>query len=320
MSRYGTFIRRTSSSVIDFINKVFDAPADLVETAGNAFFDGFSWLAGKAGIIGLLFIWAGGVVSAATDLAGSVIKAVGAITGGIPGGIIRIAGSIFALDWRGIACGFGIILSGITGGIIVILGKAIAFIQLLFMAGRSRPVNNAEKSLISLVFRRSLATYNIRVVDGHAGLFSMNPRAFVLGNTIYMKGKNAGNDPAIFIHECVHIWQNQHLGSRYTSEALASQYWGAGYNWEIEAGKGKEWMDFEPEAQAKFIEDVYRIGGTVSGPGGKGAFFAQDDETLRLFIFNRVNRTAEANSATNTLRNRTPWRLSMLLCRFYPRK
>jgi hypothetical protein len=173
-------------------------------------------------------------------------------------------------------------------------------------------LNDAELAIIHRVFDESLATYNVRIVDGFAGLFSINPRPFVLGNMIYMKAYTAANNPAALAHECTHIWQNQHVGACYTAEALASQFWGVGYEWEKEADATPEWVDFGREAQGQTVETMYNDGGSISGTTNNGAIFAEPDPALRTFVVGGTDRTILANDAISTIRSYTPWRLTAI--------
>jgi hypothetical protein len=306
-------IKKAAKAVSNAVNKAADAVADVVETVGNGIGDGLSWLGDHVPGIGPFFGWLGDVVAGVTDFVSGFIKGIGSIVGGVLSGFIRIVGGILTLDWDGIVGGFGDILGGIGGAIIGIVGKGLATVQVVFGIGRPRPLNEVERRIIRLVFVESIATYNVRVVDGFAGFYSLNDRPFVLGNVIYMKDHSAAKEPEVFAHECVHIWQNQHVGSAYTAEALASQWWGAGYDWEGEAHEDKDWVDFEREAQGESVEDIYRYGGTVAGVTGNGAFFAESDEAKRLFVLARVDFTALANEAVRVIRGHTPWRLSGFL-------
>jgi hypothetical protein len=305
-------IKKAANAVSKAVNKATDAIADAVETIGNGIGDGLSWLGSKIPWVGGVFGWLGDVVSSLTDLVSSLIKGIGTILGGLLSGLIKIVGGILTLDWDSIVEGFGDILAGIVGAVIGTAGKAIAVVQGIFTIGRPRPLNDIELRIIHLVFVDSIATYNVRVVDGFAGIYSINDRPFVLGNTIYMKDVGAAKEPAVFAHECVHVWQNQHLGSGYLADALAGQWWGAGYDWESQANAGKEWEEFEVETQGESIEDVFLEGGTVAGVTGNGTFFAEDDETQRIFVYNQVDWTALANGAVRIIRGHTPWRLSEL--------
>ena len=317
-SKIKSSIKHAANTVSQAVNKVADAVADTVETAGNAVGDALSWAGTKIPVVGGVLGWMGGMVSGGTDLLSAIIKGGGAIIGGLLSGLIKIIGGAFTLDGGSIVEGFGDILGGIGGSVIGIGGKTIAAVQETFNVGRRRPLNAEELRIIRLVFQESIATYNVRVVDGIAGVYSINSRPFVLGNTIYMKAVSVWKEPAVFAHECVHIWQNQHLGSAYTWDALVGQKLGAEYNWVSQANEGKAWEEFEMETQGESIEDTYLKGGTVpSGPvpgvTGNGAFFDEPDETLRVFVYNQVDWTPLANRAVWVIRDHSPWRLSGLL-------
>ena len=98
-------------------------------------------------------------------------------------------------------------------------------------------------------------------------MFSINERPFVLGNMIYMKKVTVASEPEALAHECTHIWQNQHVGAAYTAEALASQFWGVGYEWWKDADAGLEWVDFGREAQGQTVQNMY---GEFDLDGGAG--------------------------------------------------
>jgi hypothetical protein len=62
------------------------------------------------------------------------------------------------------------------------------------------------------------------------------------------------------VHECCHIWQYHHVGTRYVADCIWN--WatlpGQGYLWEDQYKSGVNlWQDLSAEAQAKFIEDVF---------------------------------------------------------------
>ena len=306
-------IKKAANAVGKAVNKAADAIADVVETVGNGINDGLTRLGEKipdGGVLG----WLGDFVSGITTLVGGVIKGVGALIGGVLSGLIKIVGGIITWNGDGVVEGLGDLVSGIAGAVIAIVGSAVGLVQVIFTVGRPRRLNEEERRLITLVFKESIATYNVRVVDGKAGLFSLNSRPFVLGNTIYMKDFKAASDPSTFVHECTHIWQNQHAGPRYAAEALYSQQWGAGYDWEKEAEKKGDWGHFQREAQGEFMQTLYESGRVAHGATGGGTFFAEDDEKLRVFQSpsSAKDWTDLANAATTTIREMRPWRLSGL--------
>lgn len=196
--------------------------------------------------------WLGGVVVAAASLVGSVLASVV----GLAGGALPAAAA---------------------GGGIVVLGKVVALVQaVLGLQWRHRPLDDAEKALLSAVFRDSVHLEAVRLVPGYAGVFSASPRPFTLGNTIYLK---KSTHPATLVHEGTHVWQYQHLGSRYTFEALRAQakVKPSAYRWADELDRGRaHWREFNREAQAQFLEDLVRHGRQVPPAGTLGEFFADD--------------------------------------------
>ncbi len=305
-------IKKAAKVVKKVINKAVDAVADAIKSIGNIIGDALNWLGKKIPGVGFIFRWLGDVISSAFDLISSILSAIGSIIGGIISGLIRIIGGIVTLDWDNIVGGLGDIFNGIFGGLILVLGKVVALVQVIFTVGRPRRLNQIELTLIKAVFHDSIATYNLRVVDGNAGLYSLNNRPFVLGDTIYIKNYSASSNPEVFAHECIHVWQNQHVGAAYLGESLTSQWWGAGYNWESEINAGKVWVDFEREAQGEFFQDVYQFGGLTSGTLGGGTFFTEPNPSLRVFNSPTTgsNFTGLANDATAVVRGAVPWRLS----------
>ena len=112
--------------------------------------------------------WLGRSISAAFDFVGAVIKGMSSIVGGIISGLIRILGGILSLDWSLIRDGLIDIVSGFLGGLIIIVGKLISFVQTVsyFLQPNKRKLTAEEKRLLRRVFRKSLALYNIRLVEG----------------------------------------------------------------------------------------------------------------------------------------------------------
>ena len=304
-------IRTVARAVSGIVNKIADGAADLVEALGHLIGDGLTWLGNKIRYVGVVFKWLGAVLTSMFDILAAIVKGAGAIAGGLASAAIRIVGGIFTLDWRGILGGLGDIAAGIVGAVIAVGGKALALIQVIITIGWPRKLNQDEIDIIKRVFNGSIATYNVRAVDGFGGLFSINPRPFVLGNMIYLKAYTALAKPEYVAHECTHIWQNQHVGSCYTAEALASQFWGVGYEWEKEADATPDWADFGREAQGQSVQYMYTNGGSVSGSTGSGAIFSEPDPALRVFNYNGKDRVLMANDAISTIRG-VPWRITAL--------
>lgn len=270
------------------VNAVGDAVSDVVEAVGNGISDGLEAVGGVlsgipvvGGVLEGVFHWLGNVIASVTDLVGAVVKGVTAIVGGVLSGVIKVIfggiGGLLAWDGRVFIEGWGDIFGGIAGAIIGIVGKTIGVIQTIFgLQWGKRALTKEEKLMLEQVFRNSIALYNVRVVDGFAGLYSINDRAFTLGNTIYMK--NTDNYNETLVHEGTHVWQYQNLGYKYTMEALWAQWTvpNGGYRWQDEFARGYTlWQDFNREAQAQFIQDVWRYGGR-GGDTDNGLFYNDD--------------------------------------------
>lgn len=314
--------------VEDVVNAVEEVVTDVVETVGSGIEDGLSavgdFLSGipvVGGIVGGFFHWVGDFVSAAFDLVGAIVKGVLGIVGGVIAGVIRIVfggiGGLLAWDATVFVKGWGDIFSSIAGGVVLILGKALSLIQaIFFLQWGERPLTKNERTILERVFRQSVALYNVRVIEGFAGLFSINSRPFTLGNTIYMKDTDPATNPAVLVHECTHAWQYQNLGARYTSDAIWAQ-WTAdnAYDWEGEIGAGKtHWWDFNGEAQGAFMENLYlqgRVVGTTAT--GNGEFYNDDPVGSNVeFMIGRRDHTPLAVETVAHVRGAFAWRLSGL--------
>lgn len=311
LSSFRKGVRKVGKTLSNIANKVADFGADLVESLGHLLGDGLTWAGKRIPYAGVVLRWLGAVVTSLFDVFAAIVKGAGAIAGGLLSAAIRIVGGLFTLDWRGMLGGLGDIAAGIVGAVIAVGGKALALIQAMITIGWPRPLNQDELDIIKRVFDGSIATYNVRAVDGFGGLFSINPRPFVLGNMIYLKNYTATANPEAIAHECTHVWQNQHVGACYTAEALASQFWGVGYEWEKEADAGEDWEEFGREAQGGSVEEMYKSGGSVSGSTGNGAFFSEPDPALRVFNYGGKDRVVMGNDAISTIRG-IPWRLTAL--------
>jgi hypothetical protein len=304
-----TGVKKTGKFTSKIFNKVADSVADLIESLGHLIGDGLTWAGKRIPYAGVVLRWLGAVMTSIFDVFAAIAKGTGAVVGGLFGGLIRVFGGIFTGDGWGILHGLGDIAAGIVGAAIAVGGKGLALLQVIFCIGWPRPLEESELAIIHRVFDESLATYNVRIVDGFAGVFSLNDRPFVLGNMIYMKKVTAAVEPEALAHECTHIWQNQHVGSAYTAEALASQFWGVGYEWWKDADAGLEWVDFGREAQGQTVQNMY--GDSIStGVPATGAIFSEPDPAKRAFSFNGTDRKTVANDAIDTIRSYTPWRLT----------
>lgn len=314
--------------VEDAVNAVEEVVTDVVETVGNAAEDGLSavgdWLSGipvVGGLIGGFFHWVGDIVSAVFDLVGAIVKGVLGIVGGVLAGLIRVVvggiGGLIEWDASVFLEGIGDITSSVAGAVVLILGKFVGAIQaILFLQWGERALTDDERAILERVYRGSVALYNVRIIEGFAGLFSVNDREFTLGNTIYMKDTDPAMNPEILVHECGHVWQYQNLGARYTTDALWAQATeDSAYDWAAEVAAGATaWAELNAEAQCELLEDIYLHGRVVPrGPTGNGVFYKDDPVGTDVeFIFQATDHTVFARDAVQYVRDAFAWRLSAL--------
>jgi hypothetical protein len=322
------FVGAAARAVEAAVQGAGDAVADCMETAGNAVQDGANAAGEGAGRIpaigGLLraaAMWSGDVVAGLAGLAGAVLKGGFGLAAGAVGGALQVGCGGLLLS-RGLVVG-GLLDLGasLAGQVLLVLGTFVALVQkVLFLQHRARALTGAEREMLRRVFRRSVSLYNVRLVEGRAGVFELNGRPFTLGNTIYLK-HYLSSVPGLLVHECVHVWQYQNVGPRYVVEALGAQVLlPDAYDWAAEIDGGKPgWPGFNKEAQAQLIEDTWLRGSlTVEGhtTTGGGAFFDLRDGatgTVKLDV-KGTDRTALAVAAAASLRGRISARWSKVLC------
>lgn len=291
----GNGISAAANAVAEVVETVVEIVAEVISTVveaiGTALGDVLNAIGNVLGGIPLIggllrgtFHWIATSVSAAFDLVATVIKAALDLEANVVAGAIRIVGGgtggLLAWDGRLFVKGIGDFVSDTGGAVIAIVAKSVAVVQaVLFMQFGERSLTAVEQDMLRRVYRGSVVLYNVRVVEGFAGLFSTNTRPFTLGNKIYMKGVDSASDPAQLVHECCHVWQNQHQGVRYISDALWAQATipRQGYSWEDELARGHfRWQDFNKEAQAKFLEDIFCTGRRIPSPSTHGEFYDDD--------------------------------------------
>jgi len=320
------------NSIADLIEEIAetigDTVTDIMETVGNAVEDGFNAVGGPSAkvpwvgkVLRGLAAWLGGVVERLANLAGAVIKAAFGIVAGVSGGLLKFVLSLPLVNGKLLTRGLIDMGSSIAGGVIYVGGSLLALIQRVFFLQRNdRTLTKTERDLLHRVFRGSISLYNVRLIEGRAGAFGINNRPFTLGNTIYMKSTSTSTDPETLVHECVHVWQYQNVGSRYTMDALGAQAaLPDAYDWQAEVTKGHtNWKDFNKEAQAELIGDSWK-NGTLTAAGttttGHGAFYdLKNGATERAaFVYNGIDRTSLASDAAKSLRGRVNTRLSRVL-------
>ena len=280
---------RLAAGVAAAVHVPAEAVGAAAESAGNFLADLIEAGARRLGKPGFLLHWLSTVVSAAFQFLVTVWRALLNILANLLAGLIRMAiggpAGLVARDATVFVRGASDAVAGIAGAGVAIFATFLALVQsLLFMQLGERPLTADERALLDKVYRGSVALGNVRIIDGSAGAFNLL-RKFTLGNRIYMKGDLAKGDwakqwPDVLVHEACHVWQNQHEGTRYVIDALWAQWRYQlakkdAYNWRAELTAGKtRWEDFNKEAQAEFLRDVYRYGRLGAGAGGvRGEFF-----------------------------------------------
>ena len=285
-----TAVEAVAEVIETVVNVVAEVIADVVETVGNAIQDGLNALGGGPtnGPGGAFCAWLGGVIAGATNLLAVGVKALFNMNAGIVAGVIRLVAGIVLVNGRLFSKGIAGIVSAIAGMVITEVGAALSFIQaVIHVQNDGRPLTNEEKTILNNVFRRSLNLYNIRIIERRQGIFGITNSTFTLNNTIYFRTTVAKQGFATLIHECVHVWQYQNLGTQYISNAIGAQLiYGRvsgvhdAYDWTDELTRGNtDWNDFNGEAQAALIEEIWDKG-TVSVNGYKstveGVYYSVD--------------------------------------------
>ena len=311
---------------------------DVVETVGNGVADAAEGLADTiqgtpvvGGFLAAATSWLGGFGSELIGLVGGILSGVFSIVGGLLGGLTRIIGGIALWNAKLVIEGWADIGTAFAGAGMLIGGKILSTVQVLvFAQNRKRRLTKEEMLILRRVFRSSIALYNVRIVDGNAGLFDINARPFTLGNTIYLKTFDTAHHPADLVHESTHAWQYQHRGARYAMDAVWAQNYVLpdAYDWEAEVDRGHTaWIDFNLEAQAEFFQDVYTVGeiqdsfGSVLSAGG-GRFYDADSLSVGTakfivrdadHIVPDVDHTDRANTAIAFVRSQMNFRPSQFL-------
>ena len=280
----GVGVESAASAVERAVQDLGDAVAGCVETPGGVLADAL----GRAGPVGR---WLGGVGAGILNVVGVLVSGAAGIIGGVPAGALRLVGGIATLDRKLVGRGATGIASSVGGAVLLLAGTTLAALQRVVGAERpARPLTPAERVLLRGVFERSVALRDVRLVEGRSGAFGANGRPFTLGNTIYLKDLDLAAHPDVLVHEVVHVWQYQHEGPRYATDALGAQvrYGWAGrgaYDWEAEVARGRtSWGQLNKEAQGSFVQELWASGSSAPGP--------------------------MADDALRTVRARRSWRLS----------
>lgn len=298
-------------SVQSFFCAVGEIPARGCDVIGCGIQDGCYWLGKKTGGTQLLQ-WLGGILKGVFPVIATLFKGAFGIVGGIFSGSIHLVLGIISFNKMQLRLALEDFLIPTFGFIVIFIGKLIAHLQSLFyLQSFERPLTQEEKQKLQLVLQGSANLYIIRIIEGHSGIFDLTPRAFTLGNTLYLKTKDFDED--LLIHEAMHSWQYQRLGIRYALDALLAQWFVPdAYNWkkELEERNKERWQDFNMESQAEFIEYLWQWGHNTGKDGrmidfGKGSFFTADDQSLfGKFVVYGEDFTLIAAQATSKIRKK----------------
>lgn len=136
------------------------------------------------------------------------------------------------------------------------------------MVTRVSPLTGTEIAAASLVLGPTALRYgDVRVARG--GLLRLvhawnRGRAFAMFNTVNLplSGPRAREHLDVLIHELVHVYQYERLGSIYTGESIYAQQT-AGYGYGGAEGlcralaEGKQYCTYNREQQAQIVQDYY---------------------------------------------------------------
>ncbi|MCY1042680.1 hypothetical protein OV208_15250 [Corallococcus sp. bb12-1] len=148
-----------------------------------------------------------------------------------------------------------------TDGLLRLGGSVLSAIQtLLFIEPVGRKLTGEEMAALHAVYGDSIDYTKIQLKEGNAGLLTVGGRPFTHGDTIYVPEGWLPLTPDTLVHEAAHVWQHQHGGNDYMSEALAAQLFGDGYKFEKALREGKAWEEMNPEQQAEMLEQAYAKG------------------------------------------------------------
>jgi hypothetical protein len=161
---------------------------------------------------------ANGVFYAAQGVVRNLVEAAVTFTGGLD----KVLTGKFGEGFKDMGMGLLKTVQTPADAVLMVLGKGVSAVQTLIgLEPVGRKLTSDEIEALKKVYGDSIDYSAVRIKEGKAGLFSLNNRPFVHGNTIYMK-ENAV-DKHTLIHEAGHVWQHQNGGTDYMTEALWAQ-------------------------------------------------------------------------------------------------
>ena len=162
------------------------------------------------------------------------------------------------------------------------LGDMLRLPELLMGLNRllkpgTRPLDEREKALARSVFGSSIDYAKVRLDE--RSRIGCRRYGFVYVGFFYINSWGKISDP-VLIHELVHVWQYQQVGSVYIPRALRAQRTPAGYNYGgAEALRTKKTLaDFNYEQQADIVADYFCL-----RQGWQPRWCAADKALLPLF-------------------------------------
>lgn len=310
--------KAVGGAIADGAKAVGGAIADGAKAVGHGIADAAKWVGGAAKTVGGA-IWSGiktvgGGLADAAKWIGT--RAWDAGKGLFTGALDTITGAARNLA-EGVETFFGGIGKIFKGDILdglkdMGLGLVKTFVQtpvdaLLMMGGRAisaiqtmvgleppgRKLTGDEITELKKVYGDSIDYSKVEIKEGFAGLFSTFGRPFTHGNTIYVP-KNflpLKDHQDTLVHEMAHVWQNQHGGTDYMSEALWAQNFGDGYKFDKGIDEGKAWGDLNPEQQAELMEQAYKYG-----------YFDSTSMNFGKFVYNGKDYSSYVANAVNQIK------------------
>ncbi len=242
-----------------------------------------AWDAGKG-----LFT---GAIDTLTGAARNVVEGIGTFGGGI--------GKIFKGDFvDGLKdMGLGLVKTFVqtpVDGVLMMGGRAISAVQTMVgLEPPGRKLTSAEITELRKVYGDSIDYSKVEIKEGDAALFGVFGRPFTHGNTIYMPKDflPLSQNMDTLVHEMGHVWQNQHGGTDYMSEALWAQNFGDKYEFDKGIDEGKSWSELNPEQQAELIQQAYQYG-----------YFDPSSANSGKFVYNGKDYSAYVAEALKQLR------------------
>lgn len=128
-----------------------------------------------------------------------------------------------------------------------------------------RGLTDAERVELEKIYGDSIDYDKVQVRVGDIGLFNVDDRPLVLGNTVLVPdGRLKGGEirPDDLVHEAVHLWQFQHGGLDYIKQSFQDQGTeGQGaYDISDELKNQTPWSELRTEQQAVLIETMLEQG------------------------------------------------------------